>query len=267
MIRVSEYPHLQRASENYQHVEEILNDGYRLLSWFYNIIRLSALHVYHSALTFTPLGTCLHQMYSSRFPNRIVVRQGVPQHWSHLVAILHEHSSSVNVLSFLPDRSRLASGLYDHTVRLWDCASGVPIATLKGHSESVTSLSFSPDRSRLASGLYNHTVRLWDCASGVPIATLKGHSDFVTSLSFSPDRSQLVSGSYKDTVILWDCATGASIATIKGDPQSVHSLSCSHNGPQLPSMLAGTVLNHHDGDINVSFSTLNTKSDFFLSKK
>ena len=176
MIRVSEYPHLQRASENYQHVEEILNDGYRLLSWFYSIIRSSALHVYHSALTFTPLGTRLHQTYSSRFPSRIVGRQGVPQHWSHLVAILHEHSSSVNVLSFSPDGSRLASGSYDHTVRLWDCASGVLIATLEGHSESVTSLSFSPDGSRLASGSYDETVRLLDGASGVPIATLEGHS-------------------------------------------------------------------------------------------
>ena len=225
MIRVSEYPHLQRASENYQHVEEILNDGYRLLSWFYNIIRSSALHVYHSALTFTPLGTRLHQTYSSRFPNRIVARQGVPQHWSHLVAILHEHSSSVNVLSFSPDGSRLASGSYDHTVRLWDGFTGVPIATLEGHSESVTSLSFSPDGSRLASG------------------------------------------SYKDTVILWDCATGASIATIKGGPQSVHSLSCLHDAPQLPSISTDTILSHCNGDINVSFSTLNTRSDCFLSKK
>ena len=24
--------------------------------------------------------------------------------------------------------------LWDHTVKMWDCASGVPIATLKGHS-------------------------------------------------------------------------------------------------------------------------------------
>ena len=128
VIKVSEYPHLQHASENYQHIEEILNDTYRLLSQFYSIIRSSAIHVYLSALNFTPLDTCLHQTYSSRFPSRIVGRQGVPQHWSHLVAILHEHSSSVNVLSFSPDGSRLTSGLYDSTVRLWDGASKVLIA-------------------------------------------------------------------------------------------------------------------------------------------
>ena len=131
---MSEYLHIQRASENYKQVDEILNDTYRLLSRFYGIIRSSALHIYHSALNFTPLGTHLHQMYSSRFPNRIIARQGVPQHWSPLVAVPHGHSRSVNVLSFSPDGSRLASGSHDNTVRLWDGASGIPIATLEGHS-------------------------------------------------------------------------------------------------------------------------------------
>ena len=125
------------------------------------------------------------------------MRQGVPQHWSPLIAVLHGHSHYVNVLSFSPDGSRLASGsgdmvnmdLGDSTARLWDGVTGVPIAALEGHSSYVTSLLFSPDGSRLASGSYDKTVQLWDGASGVPIATLKGHLEYVTSLSFSPDGS------------------------------------------------------------------------------
>ena len=193
MNRMSEYLHIQHASENYKHVDEILNDTYRLLSMFYSIIRSSALHIYHSALSFMPHGTRLHQTYSRKFPNRIIATQGIPQHWGRLVAVLRGHSEPVNVLSFSPDGSRLASGSDDDTVRLWDGASGVPIATLEGHSHPVTSLSFSPDGSRLASGSYDETVRLWDGASGVPIATLEGHSDSVRYLSFSPDGSRLAS--------------------------------------------------------------------------
>ena len=186
---MSEHPHIQHASENYKHVEEILDDTHQLLSRFYGIIGSSALHVYHSALSFTPPGTHLYQTYSSRFPNRIIVRQGVERHWSPLMAALCGHSKTVYVLSFSPDGSRLASGLGDNTVRLWDGTTGVQIATLQGHSKGVTHLSFSPDGSRLASGSSDSTVRLWDSATGVPIFTLESHPYRVGSLSFSPDGS------------------------------------------------------------------------------
>ena len=159
MDRVSEHPYIQRARKNSKHIGDILNDAYRLLSWSYSIIRSSALHVYHSVLNFTPPGTRLHQTYSRKLPNRIIPTKGIPRHWSRLVAVLRGHSSSVSALSFSPDGSRFASGSDDNTVRLWDGASGVPIATLEGHSHPVTSLSFSPDGSRLASGSYDWTVR------------------------------------------------------------------------------------------------------------
>ena len=70
-------------------------------------------------------------MYSRRFPNRIIPTQGVRQHWSPLVAVLRGHSGSVYDLSSSPDGFRLASGSDNKTVRLWDGATGLPIATSK----------------------------------------------------------------------------------------------------------------------------------------
>ena len=253
---VSEYSHIQRASENSKDIDKILSDAYRLLSRFYSIIRSSALHVYHSALNFTPLGTRLHQTYSGRFPNRIIARQGVPQHWSSLVAILHGHSDSVDVLSFSPDGSRLASGSLDKTVRLWNGSTGVLIATLEGHSECVQSLSFSPDGSRLASGSYDNTVKLWGVASGVPIATLEGHSDSVASLSFSPDGSRLASGYHDKTVRLWDVASGVPTATLEGHSHSVASLTFSPDGSRLASWSYGNGAILWDCATGVSTATI-----------
>jgi len=95
-------------------------------------------------------------------------------------------------------------------VRLWDGATGAPIATLEGHSYYVTSLSFSPDSSRLASGSGDKTVRLWDVGTGAPIATFEGDFQSVYSLSrlalVSPIASMLA-------CIHRDCDTDGSFET------------------------------------------------------
>ncbi len=49
----------------------------------------------------------------------------------------------------------------DQTVRLWDAASGLELASLKGHTDRVSGLSFSPDGERLASASWDQTVKIW----------------------------------------------------------------------------------------------------------
>ena len=47
-------------------------------------------------------------------------------------------------------------------MRLWDVASGQPIAVLEGHTDGVWSVSFSPDGQTVASGSADATILLWD---------------------------------------------------------------------------------------------------------
>ena len=39
----------------------------------------------------------------------------------------------------------MASGSYDHTVKIWDVKTGNNLMTLTGHNNYVNSVNFSPD--------------------------------------------------------------------------------------------------------------------------
>jgi len=117
----------------------------------------------------------------------------------------------------------VASASGDHTVRLWDPASGSGNQTvvrrwdsatgaawgplrgpLRGHTSSVRSVAFSPDGKLVASGSRDDTIRFWDSVTGAARGTLKGHTNSVYSVIFSPDSKFVASGSGDDTVRLWE---------------------------------------------------------------
>ena len=80
--------------------------------------------------------------------------------------VLTGHQGPVVGVVFSPDGGRLASVSEDHTVRLWEAATGCEMALAREHGESLDAVAFSPDGRRLASGDGNGTVRLWDAHSG-----------------------------------------------------------------------------------------------------
>src|SRR5262245_18955741 len=105
--------------------------------------------------------------------------------WYYLWRLSHRFLSILRLngtvlsVAFSPDWNRLATGNDDHTVKLWDAATGQELLTLKGHSDGVYSMAFSPDGKRLATGSWDRTVKLWDAATGQELLTLKGHLDMV----------------------------------------------------------------------------------------
>jgi len=87
----------------------------------------------------------------------------------------------VTAVALLPD-GRLAIGMEDGTIKLWNVQTGKCEATLEEHSDRVTALVLLPD-GWLASGSWDHTIRLWDVQTGECKAILEGHSKRVTALA------------------------------------------------------------------------------------
>ena len=165
-------------------------------------------------------------------------------------ATLEGHTDGVSSVAFSPDGKMLASGVgdaffpeffpesSDNRVKLWDVASGEPIATLGGHTGEVWSVTFSPDGTMLASagGTFDNTVKLWDVETNTNIATLEGHTDVVSSVAFLSDGTRLAAGSGL-TILLWDVDNGDQITILEG-----HALSSDGTRLAVVSEDAGTIL-------------------------
>ncbi|KAF9505275.1 hypothetical protein BS47DRAFT_561216 [Hydnum rufescens UP504] len=238
----------------------MLADGRRFILAHRDLIRGSALQVYHSALAFTPYDTVLYKTYSKDVKSCIRVLQGVDAQWPPRLSTL-VCPSVVASVTFSPDGLWLASGLWDHTLHLWDAVSGMHISTLQGHADVVTSVAFSPDGLWLASGSRDKTLCLWDAVSGAHIATLQGHADQVASVAFSPDGVQLASGSWDNTLCLWDAVSGAHIATLQGHSYTVASVAFSPNGLWLASGSRDKTLCLWDAASGAHIATLQGHAD------
>ena len=151
---------------------------------------------------------------------------------------LQGHTRGVASVAYSPNGSRIASGSYDRTVRIWDAATGEPVgAPLQGDTSPVSSVVYSPDGKHIVSGSWDRTVRIWDAATGVQVgAPLQGHTGGVNSVAYSPDGTHIASGSADTTVRIWDATTGGQIGVpLQGHTNSVTSVAYSNDGKHIAS--------------------------------
>ena len=150
-----------------------------------------------------------------------------------LIRTFSGNFGSLHSVAFSPDGRTALSGSGDHTLQLWNIATGDAIRTLSGHSVSVWSVAFSPDGRTALSGSGDETLKLWDIATGDAIRTLSGHSGAVNSVAFSPNGSGALSGSEDHTLKLWNLATGDAVDTWSGHSDVVRSVAVSRDGRRV----------------------------------
>ncbi|KAI9307702.1 hypothetical protein BJ944DRAFT_8495 [Cunninghamella echinulata] len=131
---------------------------------------------------------------------------------------LDTHVDWIYCLQF--DHQTLVSGSRDHTIKVWNMATGVCLHTLIGHQASVLCLQY--DDRYIISGSSDTTMIVWDKQSGELLKTLSGHSESVLNLKFNGNR--LVSSSKDRTVRIWDLESGTTTMTLIGHRAAVNAI-------------------------------------------
>ena len=112
---------------------------------------------------------------------------------------------TIATTAYSPDGKRLAAGLPEGTLMVWDTASKKEVSPAqRTHVNGLSCIMFSPDCSQLAVGFRDGLVAVWDLASREYIRRFKGHTQKITALRFVPDGKVLVSGSADGTARRWD---------------------------------------------------------------
>src|ERR1039457_752795 len=67
-------------------------------------------------------------------------------------ATLTGHKGPVFAVAYSPDGTKVLSGGFDNTLKLWDAATGREISTWEGHTDNVRAVAISRDGTRAVSG-------------------------------------------------------------------------------------------------------------------
>jgi WD40 repeat protein len=130
----------------------------------------------------------------------------------------------VNALAFDQAGRRLAAGLEDKTVQLWDLTAESH-TVLAAHTAEVGGVALGPEGRWLASGGFDHAVMLWDTLSARRVGpALVSHTDRIFTVDMTPDGKWLATGGADGRVIRWDLR-----------PERWLELACEVAGRQLDS--------------------------------
>ncbi|XP_053127035.1 WD repeat-containing protein 88 isoform X2 [Hemicordylus capensis] len=129
--------------------------------------------------------------------------------------ILRGHSDAVTSCLFCFDDTKIISGSYDSTVKLWDVEHYSPVQTFDKHTGPISECCLSPDNERLITASYDKTLKAWDTETGKMLWSLE-QDGLLTSCHISHDGKYVVSGSdLENALFICDAVNAKQVVFVK----------------------------------------------------
>jgi len=171
------------------------------------------------------------------------------------------HSDVVTAAHFSPDGARIVSASWDHTVRVWDTATGLELQRFDSHDERPLAAAFTPNGQFVVVGTgsvgsagvpdpvddraTSASVWVWDLTNRAEAQRFTDHADWVWAAAVSPDGRYAATGSgafappagrgADNTVRLWNLRTGREVRRMGGHADTVSGVAFSPDGALLAS--------------------------------
>jgi len=170
----------------------------------------------------------------------------------------------------------LATAGYDHTIRLWEVASGFCYRTLQFQESQVNVLAITPNKQYIAAGGHPQ-IRLFELSTNnpQPIMTFNGHKGNVIALGFNKEGRWMFSGSEDGSVKIWDLRNPNAVhdfeykeacTCVVLHPNQKHLL-CSHQNGELRVLdqQTGQVLHsvYPDGETSIQSVSIDSSGRYF----
>ena len=132
------------------------------------------------------------------------------------------HREKVNSVRFVNGGTQVMScsgGLLhgsEHSVFVWDTASGSLITNLGKQAAAVVGSCADTDRHAFFTVCWNGAVQAWDGARVLESRPIVSHEQEIRIIEFSPNGRRVVTTSWDDPPRIWDVDSGRHIATLTG---------------------------------------------------
>lgn len=162
-----------------------------------------------------------------------------------LQAVLPQ-ASWVTALGLTTDAGRVAAGLDDGTITLWDVARDDLLHELRGHAGPVSALAFRADGQQLASAGEDRIIRLWDVGTGECLGALDGPHDRIPALAWHPQGHRLYSSGWDTSVWVWDVAAREPLILLNTHEGQILAMALSADGQRLACADSGRAIHLWD---------------------